>query len=556
MNIATHCFTVLCVIGLSQSCNTKTPESSAISNSIYKKGESLLGKNNDSAFYYFSQVATSSKDSLEIATSLNNMAAIQSDQGDYFGAQESLLASLRYLNEKRERDVYCLSSDYNELGTASLNLKNYPEAIDYYLKALSLSPNERYKSVVTNNLAHAYQNNQEYSRALKIYQTLLQEPNADSKTIARTRTNMAATQLAKDSSYDPRNELWDALATRREENDLWGLVSSYGYLSDYYARSNPDSAFFYAKQLYQEAKQLESPDDELDALKKMILLAADTVKARYFIRFQFLNDSLQTARNNAKNQFALIRYEAEKSKSDNLALQTENVRKQFQIFWQWGLLFAILISSAWGIWWYRKRQQQTKWAAEKQIREHELQTSQKVHDVVAGGLYRIMTEIEHRPDLAKNQLLDSIEFLYERSRDISYEKPLQLQSPAESMVTEILLSYASDQRTVLIRGNEAEVWEGLNNQLLSELEKILSELMINMKKHSGARNVVVKFQRENNKIHVEYTDDGNGLPESFRPGNGLTGTENRIKALGGIITFAKHEPKGLRISFHIPIRSA
>lgn len=67
--------------------------------------------------------------------------------------------------------------------------------------------------------------------------------------------------------------------------------------------------------MFEIAKQLDSPDDQLEALQKLIALEPSEKSKFYFSKYQKINDSLQTARSKAKNQFALIRYETEKEKN-------------------------------------------------------------------------------------------------------------------------------------------------------------------------------------------------------------------------------------------------
>lgn len=76
--------------------------------------------------------------------------------------------------------------------------------------------------------------------------------------------------------------------------------------------------------------------------------------------------------------------------------------------------------------------------------------------------------------------------------------------------------------------------------------------MINMKKHSNAHNVLVKFERHNKMVQIHYTDDGVGLPENYQYGNGLTNTETRIKMLGGQLIFDKTATRGLKILVSFP----
>jgi signal transduction histidine kinase len=264
-----------------------------------------------------------------------------------------------------------------------------------------------------------------------------------------------------------------------------------------------------------------------------------------------LNDSLQTARNAAKNQFALVRYEAEKNKADNLQLQKDNAQKKVQLLRQQVafVFIAIFVVSA-GIvirMWYRKRKQQM----ESEKRAHQLQTSQQVHDVVANGLYRIMTEIEHEDTIEKEPLLDKIEVLYERSRNISYEPPAAAHNDFTGTVSGLLTAFANSTTRVYIKGNNESLWDRITIQAQMEIEQVLQELMINMKKHSAAQNVVWKFESHQGMIQINYLDDGVGLPSSFQYGNGLKNTENRIKRIGGNFTF-EETTKGLKINISIP----
>jgi signal transduction histidine kinase len=81
---------------------------------------------------------------------------------------------------------------------------------------------------------------------------------------------------------------------------------------------------------------------------------------------------------------------------------------------------------------------------------------------------------------------------------------------------------------------------------------MLQEFMINMKKHSSAHNVVIKFEKEGSDLKIQYIDDGVGLPVNFRPRNGLNNTENRIKGIGGQIIFENSPLRGLTIQVFIP----
>lgn len=515
----------------------------------FEKAESFYNANQyDSAFYYFNAIATNSTDSLQVATAFTYMGIIQNLEGDYFGAQESLLRSLPYLDERQEAHRYCLQSTYNELAVSNQHLKNYDAAINYSQKALPFAVNNEYRIRMLNSLALTYQKKRSYSQADSLYLIIIDSIKSNPKEYARVLSNQARTRWLQDHHYPAGPDLLQALSIREKLKDKWGLNASYAHLSDYYTDTRPDSALYYALKRDTIAQELNSSDDTLEALVKLLALSPSTEVKPYFIRYQYLIDSLQTAHYAAKNQFALIRYETEKSKADNLQLQKENAKQQV-VFWSVMAFFIAVAIIA--LIWYRKRKQQMESAARLALQAQEIKTSQKVHDVVANGLYRIMADIEHKETIDKEPLLDKIETLYEQSRDISYEQPARQYHDFQSVVSELLTSFSTPATKVVYTGSNKELWDNTNTQVQQEIKQVLQELMVNMKKHSAAQKVVVKFEQLDGLIQIHYNDDGVGLTPAFKYGNGLTNTETRIKGIGGRITFGP-TTKGLKIHISFP----
>lgn len=535
-------------------CNKHRDEIPIQTNSDYEKGESFVDLRNDSAFYYFNKVATGSADSLLlVAMAYNRMACIQTDAGDYFGSQESLASSLKLLNELKQEDRKCLSSDYNELGNTSLCLNNYDEAIKYYDLALKFSPGSEVSTMHLNNKAVAYRKKRQYAQAIAIYKSIIKETDKSRKGYAKVLSNLASVKWQLNSNYNAAPELLTALHIREKEKDEWGMNASYAHLSDYYLNSHPALALHYANRMYGKAQQLRSPDDELEALQKLIPLSSAEKSKQYFARYLYLRDSVQTGRNAAKSQFALIRFEAEKNKTDILRLQKENVEKGYQIVF---LVLAVLILVAITIIIIilnRKRKQQIQLEAGNSIRESKLKTSKQVHDVVANGLYGIMAKVQHDNNMDKDAFLDEIELLYEKSRNISYEQPITDNVDFSSEIKQLLTSFSTPDIKVLLTGNEDELWANVSGNIKHELKLVLQELMVNMRKHSAARNVVIKFDQQKNQLVIQYTDDGIGLQPEFSKGNGLTSMGNRINDIGGRLTFDTTAGKGLKVYIHVPI---
>ncbi|MEO7482110.1 MAG: ATP-binding protein, partial [Ferruginibacter sp.] len=191
---------------------------------------------------------------------------------------------------------------------------------------------------------------------------------------------------------------------------------------------------------------------------------------------------------------------------------------------------------------------------ENAIRTARLKTSQKVHDVVANGLYGIMNELEHSDNIEREPLVNKIERLYEQSRNISYEdNTYPGMIVYDTQIHNLLTSFANSETKVIVVGNQETFWKNITALQKQELQLVLHEIMINMKKHSQAKNVSIVFKTEKNQGFINYKDDGVGFSPGHPFGNGLNSTVNRIKSLNGAINFEKKEKGGVSIMISLPL---
>ncbi len=533
-------------------CSNKSKKTSSRYSNL-QWGEYLhYYKKKDSAFLMFSRAANSANDSLEKGMAYNYIGSMQQEVGDLYGAQESLTAALHILDIKNDKHRDLIASLYNTLGNTSIVLKNYDEAIHFFDTALVIAKEKNYILEILNGKATALQKKGNYTVAIGIYDSILSLQPGDMTLTARAISNRAKTKWLRDSSYPVLNEYRLALKIRVDSGDDRGLNASYAHLSDYYFRTHPDSALFYAQKMHDKAKEIESPDDIVEAIDKLIRLNnSSALKEYWYEEFKQVNDSIQTARDTARSQFALIKYDLQKSKTDNLALQ-QHVTKQRLLTYGIILLAVILITGL--LFWFRRRRQKLRRESENAIRDSKLKTSQKIHDVVANGLYRIMNELEHGSMVDKEPLLNKIEGLYEQSRDISYEhKSLTGESAAyDKQLHQLLNSFADAHTKVIVIGNQQTFWYNVNASQKHEVHLVLNEIMINMQKHSQAKNVVIHFKQENDTNFINYKDDGIGFKQDVVFGNGLNNTVSRIKSLNGQVNFGKNVEDGLSISIRFP----
>lgn len=530
----------------------------------YNKAFEHLNKHEyDSAFLFFDkarQVFLESKDSIGVGECLVNMAIIQKDEGDYFGSQETALEADIFLNKTNPDHYVYISANYNNLGIVNSKLMDFRRAIEFYNLASNYTDDLYNNLIYQNNVALSYQHLNRYKKALVIFEHVLKStPKKKHIEYARLLSNLARTKWLINKNYDPSNDFLRALKIRKINNDLLGMNASYVHLIEFYEKEKPNLALSYTKRAYGIAQQNNIADDKLYALSKLIELSPPAEAQKHFNSYKQLSDSVQNARTVAKNQFALIRYEVEKNKADNLLLQKENAETETRLtrqrFWTVGITASALLLLTGGLLLHKRRKQRIEMAAENKIKAVQLKTSRKVHDVVANGIYRVMTQIEYQPEFDRESILDSLEDMYNKSRDISYESDEQVvvQKPYNERISEMLRSFANDDCKILIAGNDAELWPSLSPEIRTEVHHVLQELMINMRKHSEASNVLIRFENTETNLQIYYSDNGQGIKIGKTYGNGLKNTVSRIKSLAGDINFASEEGKGLKVEVKIPL---
>lgn len=541
-----------------QSCSEKqVKKKNNLKNPFLDKAEAYFDRGTfDTAYLHFNDARNlylENKDSLGIGNCLIYMGVISTDNGDHFGAQEILLEALTYFNLNDTTNFSSIKSVYSTLGMASSNLKNYTKAIEFYKKALEYDIDNNSFFTIKNNIGNAYRENRDFEKAITIYKSILDTKNTNEIDYAKTLTNYTVAKWLQNSKYNAAPELLKALRIREKSHHSIEQNSSYSHLANYYGSSLPDSALYYARKMYEVNQRINSPDDRIEALKKLVRFGPPQEAKQYFKIYEQLDDSIQTARSVAKNQFAVIRYETEKHKADLLKAQAENLEKQKNILLKnigIGILITSLILGYFG---YRRRQKLMKQEKEIEVRNTEIKYVKKVHDHVANRIYQVIDEIDNNPQINKDEVAEKLDIIYNISRDLSYENiGSKYKHNFTKELSKMFASYQSPTVAIHVSGNEEKLWHNLSETVKSEVYAVLQELMTNMSKHSSASIVNLYFQNNSSHITIMYTDNGKGIKD-FSPGNGLRNTETRIKSISGLITFDTKPDQGLKVKISLPI---
>lgn len=538
-------------------CNKKT-EKKKSDYTDYDYGYYYLWKTPrqpDSAFYKFSRYVEHPDDTLNKASAYRYMGDIQWSLGDLDGAQQSLTNAIATLDTSDDEHRKELGIVYNLLGNIKLDLHYYDDALKFYDSAKILSRGTGYDLEILNGKAVTFQKMGRYKEAVGVYDSILALKPTEQEFVARMIDNRAKTKWMMDSSYNPLPEFRAALKIRVDSNNISGLNTSFAHISDYYSRLNRDSALWYANKMYEKATESQNPYDVLEATIKSIRLNNDaSSKELWFEKYKSLNDSLQFSRDTTSNRFALAKYDYSKNKEENVTLHKHiSIQRIVMI----GLIILAVMAISGLSFWFGKRRRKIEQESEIAIRNSKLKTSQKVHDVVANGLYGIMNELEHKTSIDKEPLINKIEDLYEKSRNISHEDIASHSDKAyDAQIHELLNAFSNDETGVFIVGNQPEFWSNITSIQKHELLLVLKELLVNMKKHSGAKNVVVQFKKQDGIAYINYKDDGVGFPATeTASGKGLENTVSRINSLNGKVTFGKNDKGGASVAINFPTQS-
>ena len=497
-----------------------------------------------------------SKDSLNAGKRLVELGIAQYRLGDFNGSQASQVKALKLLDDHID-STYAVSI-YSNLASSYRQLNDLEEAIDEYKNALVYSKSKNDSLTVLNNIANIYTDLEEYDEALSIFENIITQ--TDNNYVGyRIKDNYYFTQWLNDQQLASLDGLELVLMQRLKNNDQIGLMASYDHLTQVYQKEQPIKALNYAEKYYEQAKATNNPTDQIRALKYMITLAPAENAQNYSLRFIQLDDSLIDARSKAKNVFAKIKYDEEQKLEQINSLEKLSAQQQIALLKSSNqrniaIFLGILIIGASGFVIYYIRQK----AKKKRIREihkTEARISKRIHDELANDLYRLMTALENLNAPEKLELLDKLEDIYFRTRDISRENlPVKTNQEYSKEVQDMLSQMTPKSAHIYLIGIQEVNWDKISEEAKITIFRVLQELMVNMKKHSKASIISFNFKTENAKLQINYNDNGIGLQvNTLKKGKGLENVENRIESIGGSFNFQSGNQGGFSVELIIPL---
>ncbi|WPO78940.1 ATP-binding protein [Flavobacterium sp. KACC 22761] len=542
--------------------NTEAIQKEALS--LRNKGyENILKQNFNTAFHEFNKskiLFETLKDSVNIGYVLLQLAAIQQVNGDYYGSKETVTEASAYF---KKNSIY--APDINiVLGIADKELSLYNDAIYYYKESAKEYKDPIAKLGPLSNIGPIYIQQKKYDKAIALLESILgknllnNEAQASSK--ARIQDNLGYAYFKYGMDEKGFHLMDNALKKRNEIKDTYGSIESYLHLADYYSKKDVQKSDENALKAYNISTKLNSVDERLEALQILISNDHSPKKQKYVQKYFTLNDSIIKVRNNFKNKFAKIKYDAKKEKDENQKLRLEKAENQLAlqkekflrivlliIFIFLVILIAILIR------YYKNKNKAIEFKASY---ETETRIAKKIHDELANDVFNVIAFTESQPlsiENTKENLLQKLDDIYGRVRGISKENnKIDTGANFTRNIKELFSTYNTSTRNIIFTNLENIHWEMVDDIKKITINRILQELMVNMKKHSKANLVAIKFESDQNSIFINYTDNGVGCEKNTITKNGLQNMESRIQAVKGTVDFETEPNKGFKAKIIIP----
>lgn len=525
--------------------------------------ENYEKQNFNTAFHEFNKskaLYETLKDSANIGYILMQITSIQQVNGDYYGSKETATEALSYFKKKNPYTAII----NNRLGIADKELSLYDDAIHYYKKSSREHTNPIEKLIPLSNIAPIYIQQKKYGKAITLLESLLSKNLLKDKTQATIEAtiidNLGYAYFKNGMNEKGVYLMNKALQTRNEFKDTYRSIESYLHLADYYAKKDIQKSNENALAAYNTATKLNSVDERLEALQILISNDHSAQNNKYVQKYFSLNDSIIKIRNNFKNKFAKIKYDSKKEKDENAKLRLEKAEnllslqkaKYLRIVFVIAFVFLVILIVIL-IRYYKNKNKAIEF---KTSYNTETRIAKKIHDELANDVFHVIAYAESQPlskESTKENLLQKLDDIYARVRGISRENNrIDTGINFNHSIKQMLSAYNTNERNIMITNLENTNWEIIDDIKKITISRILQELMVNMKKHSDANLVIIKFENDPKSILINYIDNGKGCEKTKMVKNGLQNMENRIQAAKGTIDFDTEPDKGFKVKISIP----
>lgn len=552
--------------------------------------------NIDSSYYYYQKankfINIKTKEDLKLNI-YRNIGNVLHFRNNYLESDIYITKALRIANQIQE---FRIEYDcFTLIGLNQLGLKNYNEALDYFLKAenglINLSEDVLYstlKAQVYINYCNTYMQMEDYNKMFLFAKKGISIKNfntIDIKTQAYLKNyyGYAKLQLGDKTSFKEFQEtlkIGDSLQFKPIQN------TSNLHLGKYYLFiKDTIKAINYFETVISNSNKANLVDDELKALH--FLAKAEPNKNYHLKRIVFLNDSLIEVERKTRDKFSRIAFETDEiiKEKDIIEVDKNKVSSQRWIIIILSLFFILFL-----LFYYNLRIQKNKNKELEYIKEQEKSNavifelmldeqkkieegkqiekqriSKELHDGVMGKLTSIRLNLfvlsKRNDQETINKCLnhiDDIQQIEKEIRNIAHDLNKDIFSDNVNFISIVKNIFTSIENHSTIDFklfiDENIDWESLESNIKMQIYRVLQEALLNIDKYADAKIVKISMKQKNNEIDIEIKDDGKGFDVNKpKNGIGLKNMKERIESIKGKFNIKSNKNEGTVINLIIPL---
>ncbi len=500
----------------------------------------------NSAFSFFEkeiQKNMMESDTLSAVQNLRRVAIGQFEMGFLYESEITAVDALTLLDGLTGSDVEEAKRGlYNHLGLVYRLLKSYPKAIIYYNQALAYTSNVSDSISTMHNISILHLDQKGYGLAVDGFSWVYEKRKKENNPLklARALDNLGYAQTKLNLSEALPN-MMQALRARKKMNDRLGQYSSHVHLTNYFKdRGEEGKALENAQKAYEISKEVNSASYIENALSLLLNLSKDSLVLEY----KRINDSIAFAKQIQENKYATIKYNIDKEKKKTQTAQLQNEKQKGQITIILSVLLLVLLFLGFIIVFKNQQRKRERIEASQKT---EARLSKKIHDELANDISGVMAYVDSNFDSSKtikNKLLDYLNDIYLRTRDISTEISSVDVEDFPSSIRNLIAQYQKENTRIITNPVDTIDWNKVANFKRIAVYRCLQELLVNTKKHSQATEVSLAFTRKGKKHEIVYTDNGIGFDAQSINQSGLANVETRINGITGTFSFDSSKGNG------------
>lgn len=544
-----------------------------IAKSLYYLGDYYDAKSKlDSAYYYYykaEKLYNSLNDTINTGRLKLNKAGILFDNGSFKESETELIKALKLLlSKKNDRLIY---ECYNILGLNLIELKDYPESLEYFKLAKnqlskidnSTTTDSKFShSKCNNNIGNVYLKMKDYGKAHEFYKKAISIKGLkESKPslYAMILSNLAYAKLKNNKIEGVKEMLFESYRIRDSLKIDLGIISSKCKIGEFYLyKKDTINAINNIFSYYSLSKKIKSAPDVLNSLK--LLTEIDTKNKKFYTNEYFrINDSLQQAERATRNKFARIEFETNQVEEENSIL----IKKNSYIIIGSLILFFI-IGTLFILYRLKTKNKELKLLQDQQIKNEEIyqlllkqqsiseesrkeernRIAMELHDGVVNSVFTTrfnLMQLESNQTVEKDSIIKELEKTEAEIRRVAHELNLTLNFKDESilnMITNLVEAQKNEWNTqFVVKIDDFIDWNTIEVEIKMNAYRIIQEALQNVNKYSKAKQCIVMLLKTENKTTIRIWDNGIGFnPKKNKKGIGLKNIQERALTMNANLT--------------------